>query len=473
MIIPVILAGGTGTRLWPLSRKLYPKQLIPLVDDFTLVQNTVRRVEGIAGVAAPLIICNEEHRFMVAEQMRAIGTSPQAIILEPVGKNTAPAVAIAALIALRDHPDTTLLILPADHLIHDQDTFHRAVQVGAQLAETGHLVTFGIVPDAPETGYGYIRQGAELADGPVDPCARAIARFVEKPDLDTARSYVESGEYFWNSGMFVFSARTVLDEMERLAPDIVSACREALETAVEDLDFIRLRVDAFASCPENSIDYAVMEQTGKGAILPLASGWSDLGSWEALWQNGVKDDDGNVIHGDVLLHDVHNSFFHAENRLLAAVGLENHIVVETPDAVLVSPRDRVQDVKKLVDELKARKRIEAVSHTMVYRPWGNYESIDAGSRYQVKRIVVYPGQILSLQKHFHRAEHWVVVHGTAVVTRNNEEILLQENESVYLPLGSVHRLQNPGKIPLELIEVQVGSYLGEDDIVRLEDVYGR
>ncbi|MDD2464774.1 MAG: mannose-1-phosphate guanylyltransferase/mannose-6-phosphate isomerase [Desulfobulbus sp.] len=473
MIIPVILAGGTGTRLWPLSRKLYPKQLIPLMDEFTLVQNTVHRVEGIAGVTTPLIICNEEHRFMVAEQMRAIGTSPQAIVLEPIGKNTAPAVAIAALITLQKHPDATLLVLPADHLIHDQDSFNQAVQAGTQLAATGHLVTFGIVPNAPETGYGYICQGAKLAGDPTEPIAHAIARFEEKPDLDTARSYVESGEYFWNSGMFVFGARAVLNEMERLVPDIVNACREALATAAEDLDFIRLGVDAFTRCPEDSIDYAVMEQTDKGVIIPLASGWSDLGSWEALWQNGVKDPNGNVIHGDVLLHDVHNSFFHAENRLLAAVGLENHIVVETADAVLVSPRDRVQDVKKLVDELKTRKRIETISHTTVYRPWGNYESIDGGTRYQVKRIVVYPGQILSLQKHFHRAEHWVVVHGTAVVTRNKEEILLQENESVYLPLGSVHRLHNPGKIPLELIEVQVGSYLGEDDIVRFEDAYGR
>lgn len=473
MIVPVILAGGTGTRLWPLSRKLYPKQLIPLVDELTLVQNTVRRLNGLEDIGAPIIICNEEHRFMIAEQMRAIGVTPQRIILEPLGRNTAPAVAVAALTVANDNPDAILLVLPADHLIHDREDFFEAVNTAARLAKRGRLVTFGIVPCSPETGYGYIRKGAEIDDTATGLSAAAIDRFVEKPDLPTAQAYVDSGEYLWNSGMFVFQGQTVLDEMLVYAPEVVEACREALATGTRDLDFFRLGKDAFARCPEDSIDYAVMERTSKGAVVSLASGWNDLGSWDALWQDGCKDDNGNVTKGDVLLHDVHNSYLHAETRLLAAVGLENHIVVETSDAVLISPRDRVQDVKKLVDKLKADKRIEAVSHTKVYRPWGNYESIDVGDRYQVKRIVVLPGQVLSLQKHYHRAEHWVVVRGTAVVTRDAEEILLQENESVYLPLGAVHRLANPGKILLELIEVQVGSYLGEDDIVRFEDVYGR
>lgn len=469
MIIPVILAGGSGTRLWPLSRKLYPKQLLPLVDDRTLVQNTILRLQGLGEIGDPIIICNEEHRFIIAEQMRAMGVSPAAIILEPVGRNTAPAVAVAALQAQAGDAEATLLVLPADHLIGDPDRFHDAVRQAATHAAAGHLVTFGIVPSAPETGYGYILQGPPLARSN----ARAIERFVEKPDLATAGDYVASGQYFWNSGMFVFRAGAVLAELERFAPAIVDSCRKALDLAGQDLDFLRLDRDAFAACPEDSVDYAVMEQTDKGVMIPLSCGWNDLGSWEALWQAGGKDEDGNVTRGDVVLCDVHDSYLHAETRLLAAVGLQNHIVVETSDAVLISPRDRVQEVKKIVDKLKAENRIEAVSHKKVFRPWGHYESIGDGARYQVKRITVTPGQVLSLQKHFHRAEHWVVVQGTAVVTRDNEDILLRENESVYLPLGAVHRLANPGKIPLELIEVQVGSYLGEDDIIRFEDVYGR
>ena len=468
MIVPVILAGGSGTRLWPLSRKLYPKQLLPLVDSNTLVQNTLGRLQGLDDVAEPVVICNEEHRFIIAEQMRSMGVFPSAIVLEPVGRNTAPAVATAALRVLADDPDAVLLVLPADHLIADPALFHEAVRRAVTQAEKGHLVTFGIVPSAPETGYGYIRQGAALEDG-----ARAIERFVEKPDLATAEGYVASGEYFWNSGMFVFRADAVLAELERFAPAIVDACRQSLEAAAQDLDFLRLDKEAFAACPEDSVDYAVMEQTDRGVMIPLSCGWNDLGSWDALWQAGNRDECGNVTRGDVVTCDVKDSYLHAETRLLAAVGLENHIVVETADAVLISPRDRVQEVKKIVDKLKAEDRIEAVSHKKVFRPWGNYESIDNGARYQVKRITVKPGQVLSLQKHFHRAEHWVVVQGTAVVTRDDEEIMLQENESVYLPLGAVHRLHNPGKIPLELIEVQVGSYLGEDDIVRLEDLYGR
>lgn len=469
MIIPVILAGGSGTRLWPLSRKLYPKQLLPLLDRNTLVQNTLARLQGLDAMAEPVIICNEEHRFIIAEQMRAMGVNPSAIILEPVGRNTAPAVAVAALSVLASDPDAVLLVLPADHLIADPAGFHDAVREAAAHAEKGHLVTFGIVPTAPETGYGYIRQGAAL-DG---SSARAIDRFVEKPDLATAQGYVASGEYFWNSGMFVFRADAVLAELERFAPAIVQACRNALDAARQDLDFLRLDRDAFAACPEDSVDYAVMEQTDRGVMVPLSCGWNDLGSWDALWQAGQQDESGNVLKGDVVTCDVRDSYLHAETRLLAAVGLENHIVVETADAVLISPRDRVQEVKKIVDKLKTENRIEAVSHKKVFRPWGHYESIGDGARYQVKRITVSPGHVLSLQKHFHRAEHWVVVQGTALVTRDGEEIMLRENESVYLPLGAVHRLLNPGKIPLELIEVQVGSYLGEDDIVRFEDVYGR
>lgn len=468
MIIPVILAGGSGTRLWPLSRKLHPKQVLALLGDRTLVQETVLRLRGL-DAAAPVVICNDEHRFIVAEQLRDLGEHPAALILEPVARNTAPAVAVAALYALAQSPDATLLMLPADHLITDSSAFHTAVVQAVDYARDGHLVTFGIIPAAPETGYGYIMQGAAMPHGP----GRKIRRFVEKPDTVTAEGYVRSGQYFWNSGMFVLRADAVLAELTRFAPEIVRGCRESLEKAVSDLDFLRLDHDAFAACPEDSIDYAVMERTDRGVVVPLSCGWSDLGSWDALWQAGEKDDDGNVTRGDVLLCDVRDSFLHAETRLLAAVGLENHIVVETSDAVLVSPRDRVQEVKKLVDRLKAQNRVEAVSHKKVFRPWGHYESIGQGERYQVKRITVTPGHVLSLQKHFHRAEHWVVVRGTAVVTRDGEEILVRENESVYLPLGAVHRLANPGRIPLELIEVQVGGYLGEDDIVRFEDVYGR
>lgn len=470
MIIPVILAGGSGTRLWPLSRKLYPKQFLPLVGHHTLVQETVLRVSSVQDVTAPILICNEEHRFIVAEQLRFLEIAAQAIVLEPIGRNTAPAVAVAALQALKIDSEALLVVLPADHLVADTHVFHQAVNQAVELARQDFLVTFGIVPSAPETGYGYIRQGQAVAG---HASARRIDSFVEKPDQVTAQEYFKSGQYFWNSGMFVFKAQVVLEELKALTPDIVAACTEALDKATKDLDFLRLDQAAFTRCPENSIDYAVMEQTDRGVMLPLDCGWNDLGSWDALWQAGQKDEDGNVTHGDVVLCDVRGSFLHAETRLLAAVGLENHVVVETADAVLISPQDRVQDVKKIVNKLTADSRIEAHAHKKVFRPWGHYESIDEGGRYQVKRITVLPDQVLSLQKHFHRAEHWVVVRGTALVTRDDEEILLHENESVYLPLGSVHRLANPGKIALELIEVQVGSYLGEDDIVRFEDVYGR
>ncbi|MEJ5243021.1 MAG: mannose-1-phosphate guanylyltransferase/mannose-6-phosphate isomerase [Desulfomicrobiaceae bacterium] len=464
-LYPVILAGGSGTRLWPLSRKLYPKQLLPLLGKDTLLQMTWKRLAGL-GASMALVLCSEEHRFIVAEQLREIGAVGR-IILEPVARNTAPAVAVAALAATCLDPEAVLVVLPADHAVDDA-SFQNAVHAALPLAQAGYLVTFGVPPTRPETGYGYIQRGEALPEG-----GFRVVRFVEKPDADTARRYCDSGEYWWNSGMFVLRADVVLAELERFEPDMVAACRAALDTSCQDLDFLRLDAEKFAASPEKSIDYAVMERTDRAAVLPLATAWSDLGSWDALWEAGAKDASGNVIHGDVLLADVHDSFVHAESRLVAAVGLADHIVVETVDAVLVAPRHRVQEVKQLVDTLKAHHRPEAVTHRKVFRPWGNYESIDAGDRYQVKRITVLPGQVLSLQKHFHRAEHWVVVRGTAMVTRGQEQILLRENESIYIPLGTVHRLENPGRIPLELIEVQVGPYLGEDDIVRLEDVYGR
>lgn len=469
MVIPVILAGGSGTRLWPLSRELHPKQLIGLIDEHTMLQNTVMRLAGFEGMARPIVICNESHRFMVAEQLRSIGVEPLAIMLEPVGRNTAPALAAAAFKALETHENPTLLVLPADHTIAFIDKLHAAMREGVTLAEGGRLITFGIVPASPETGYGYIRKGAPVEGSG----AVVIDRFVEKPDLETAKGYVASGEYCWNSGMFMFGSREVLGELERFAPEIVAACRQAVEQGTRDLDFFRLDKGVFSACPEDSIDYAVMEKTGNGVMISLSAGWNDVGSWDAIWQIGDKDDNGNVLKGDVITHDVSSCLLQAESRMVAAVGLENMIVVETKDAVLVAPRDRGQDVKKIVSQLKAKTRAEAQLHPLVYRPWGSYEGIDMAERFQVKRITVNPGAELSLQKHFHRAEHWVVVKGTALVTRGDEKLLLREDESTYIPLGTVHRLENPGKIPLELIEVQSGSYLGEDDIVRLEDNYGR
>ncbi|BCR05393.1 xanthan biosynthesis protein XanB [Desulfuromonas versatilis] len=472
MIIPVILSGGAGTRLWPLSRELYPKQLLPLVDEGTMLQNTVGRLAGVSDLAAPLVVCNESHRFMVAEQLRLVERPASAIILEPVGRNTAPAVAVAALQALADGDDPLLLVLPADHVIRDAASLCTVVEGGRRLAEQGSLITFGVVPTGPETGYGYIKAGSALETG-VDSPAYAVARFVEKPDLVTASRYLEEGGYFWNSGMFLFKASRYLEELERLAPAMVSACRGSFAGAVRDLDFTRLEPAAFAGCPSDSIDYAVMEKTADAVVLPLDAGWNDVGSWSALWEVGTRDGDGNVLRGDVLVQDSRNCYLHADNRMIAAVGLEDHVVVETADAVLVARRDRVQDVKAIVEQLKARKRGEALLHRRVNRPWGSYESIDSAERFQVKRISVKPGASLSLQKHHHRAEHWVVVRGTARITRGEEVFLLSENQSTYIPLGVVHRLENPGKIDLEIIEVQSGSYLQEDDIERMEDVYGR
>ena len=471
MIIPVVLSGGAGTRLWPLSRELYPKQLLPLAGAQTMLQETLCRLEGTADLGTPLVVCNEAHRFMVAEQLRSIGRPAAAILLEPVGRNTAPAVAVAALQALAGGGDPLLLVLPADHVIGDPAALRAAVAAAAEAAAGGRLVTFGIVPTAAETGYGYIRARASLQR----PAAAAlkVEAFVEKPDAQTARAYVDSGEYYWNSGMFLFRASTYLQQLEQFAPEILRCCRASLAAAVADLDFIRLGAEAFAACPGNSIDYAVMEKTAAAAVIPLAAGWSDVGSWSALWEVGEKDNQGNVAHGDVLTVGAENCYLHAGSRLVAVVGLEAVVVVETADAVLVAAKDRVQEVKEIVARLKDQGREEALLHRRVNRPWGTYECIGDAPRYQVKKIVVNPGATLSLQLHHHRAEHWVVVRGTARVTRGEEVFVISENQSTYIPLGVVHRLENPGRIPLELIEVQSGSYLGEDDIERFTDSYGR
>jgi mannose-1-phosphate guanylyltransferase/mannose-6-phosphate isomerase len=468
MLIPVLLSGGVGSRLWPVSRELYPKQFLPLTGSDSLLVQTLRRAGGIADAAAPIVVCNGEHRFLVAEQLRQCGVSPDAILLEPEGRNTAPAVAVAALQALKSDPDAVLLVLPADHVILEPQQFVAAVSQGLPAAHEGKLVTFGIVPSAPETGFGYIRCGESLSDG-----VRRVGKFVEKPDRDTAQHYLDSGDYLWNSGMFLLRADRYLDELESFAPAIHRSAREALERGQRDLDFIRLDAEAFAACPSDSIDYAVMEHTANAVVVPLACGWSDVGSWSSLWEVETKDAIGNAVSGDVLLHDVDNSYVRAESRLVAAVGVDDLIIVETSDAVLVADKSRVQDVKHIVNALKAQQRDEATVHKQVYRPWGSYESLVVAGRFQVKRIVVNPGQQLSLQMHHHRAEHWIVVSGTAVVTCNDKEFLLGEDQSTYIPLGNRHRLANPGVIPLEIIEVQTGSYLSEDDIVRFQDVYGR
>jgi mannose-1-phosphate guanylyltransferase/mannose-6-phosphate isomerase len=470
LITPVILSGGSGTRLWPLSRELYPKQLLPLVGIRTMLQDTVTRLSGIDGIEAPLIVANDTHRFMIAEQMRQIGVKPVAIMLEPVGRNTAPAVAVAALYALSRRKDPVLLVLPADHVIKDVASFQAAVAAGGRLAKQGRLITFGIVPTGPETGYGYIKKGKSLR---AKDSAYAVERFVEKPDLATATKYVSSGSYLWNSGMFMFRASAFLKELRRFAPAMLAACTQAYEASARDLDFLRLGKEAFAACPADSIDYAVMEKTVSAAVISLDAGWSDVGSWASLWEVHPRDRSGNAIAGDVIATDMKNSLIHAGSRLVAAIGLKDVVIVETADAVLVAHKEHSQKVKQVVDDLKREKRGEALLHRRVNRPWGAYECIDSEDRFQVKRITVKPGASLSLQKHMHRAEHWVVVKGTARITRGKKMITLSENESTYIPLGVRHRLENPGKIALELIEVQSGSYLGEDDIERFDDKYGR
>ena len=469
MLHPVILSGGSGSRLWPLSRQNQPKQFLTLVGERSLFQETLRRAAGLPDAQAPVTVCAEDHRFMVGEQLHEIGLQSGGILLEPIARNTAPAIAIAALhLAARD-PDALMLVLPADHLIEDEAAFRAAVTRALALAEKGWLVTFGIEPDAPETGYGYIARGDAL-----DDAGYRVARFVEKPDLATAQAYVASGDYAWNSGMFLFSAQRFLEELATHAPAMLAAAKAAYASAKLDLDFVRLDLEAFAASPNDSIDYAVMEKTDRAAVVPVSCGWSDIGSWSSLWAATSRDEDGNRHEGDVISIDTRNSLVRAsERRMIATIGVDDLVVVDTPDATLISRKDRVQDVKAIVDRLKAAGRQEHLFHRKVYRPWGNYDSIDFGERFQVKRIVVKPGAALSLQKHHKRAEHWIVVSGVAEVTCDDRVFDLHENESTYIPLGSVHRLRNNGTEPVELIEVQSGSYLGEDDIVRLEDVYGR
>lgn len=468
MILPVIVAGGTGSRLWPLSRQLNPKQFLPLADaEMSMLQATILRLRGLAA-ATPQLICNEQHRFLAAEQLRQLDMEHASILLEPVGRNTAPAIALAALQACKDGQDPVLLVLAADHLIQDVPAFHASIQSALPLAQDGKLVTFGVVPDRAETGYGYIEKGPAVGTG-----GFAVNRFVEKPDLATACDYLASGNFFWNSGMFMFQASRYLHELERFQPQILAACRNALEGGTQDMHFTRVDSDVFAACPDDSIDYAVMEKTADAVMVPLDAGWSDIGSWSALWDVSPKDAHGNVFKGDVLSHASQNSYVHAESRLVTLVGVDDLVVVETKDAVLVAHKDKVQDVKKIVEQIKNGSRQEHVNHREVYRPWGMYDSIDNGHRYQVKRITVKPGAKLSVQMHHHRAEHWIVVSGTAKVTNGERTYLVCENESTYIPIGQIHALENPGVINLELIEVQSGSYLGEDDIVRFEDKYGR
>lgn len=466
LIQPVVLCGGAGSRLWPLSREMFPKQLLSLIDEQSLLQNTLLRLDGLDALA-PLLVSNENHRFLVAEQLRAANITHGGILLEPAGRNTAPAVTIAALQAVSAGNDPLLLILPADHVIQGVEVFHQAVQKAAALASEGALVAFGIVPTAPEVGFGYIRRGVSLGGG------YRVDSFVEKPPRAAAEQYLVSGDYYWNSGMFMFRASCFLEELARLEPEVLKACREALVDSKHDLDFIRLGKDAFLRSPDNSIDYAVMEKTTRAAVVPLNAGWSDIGSFSALWECSERDANGNALRGDVILEGSRNCYVNASGRLVTVIGADDLVVVETSDAVLVVHRDAVQDVKKIVTTLKKQQREEGYTHRCVYRPWGYYEGIDKGERYQVKRIGVKPGASLSLQMHYHRAEHWIVVSGTAEVTCEDKVFLVTENESTYIPLGHKHRLRNPGKTMLEMIEVQSGGYLGEDDIVRFEDMYGR
>jgi mannose-1-phosphate guanylyltransferase/mannose-6-phosphate isomerase len=470
MIYPVILSGGSGTRLWPMSRSLYPKQLLVLFGEASLLQETARRVVERRGFAAPLIVANEEHRFIIAEQLREIGAKPAALLLEPVGRNTAPAAAVAALRIADSDPDGLMLVMASDHVIADVAAFHGAVERAAAAARAGTLVCLGITPERAETGYGYIQRGEPLAGC---ESAFAVKAFVEKPDSEQAQRYLASGKYLWNGSIFLFPVGLYLAELERLRPDMLAACKKALTAARSDADFVRLDKAAFADCPADSIDYAVMEHTSRAAVVPVSMGWSDLGSWDALWEMSAKDERGNSLAGDVVAEETQNCYLRSESRLVAAIGVEDLVVVATDDAVMVAPRNRTQEVKKLVGRLLKERREEADALSTVHRPWGTYRSIHNGERVQVKHITVRPGAKLSLQMHHHRAEHWVVVQGTAKVVRGEEEMVLTENQSTYIPLGTTHRLENPGKIPLHLIEVQSGSYLGEDDIVRFEDHYGR
>ncbi|QZA78238.1 mannose-1-phosphate guanylyltransferase/mannose-6-phosphate isomerase [Deefgea tanakiae] len=470
-ITPVILCGGSGTRMWPLSRGGYPKQFLSLYGDESLLQQTATRLKGLPDVAAPLLISNNDQRFLVAEQLRAVGVNKAKIVLEPVGRNTAPAVAAAAVIALENNPDAVLMVLPSDHVIVHSDVFQRLVLQAAVVAEQGKLVTFGISPTEPNTGYGYIRVGKKLFESDT---SYEVAEFVEKPNAERAAEFLATGEYYWNSGMFIFRADLYLQELAKFQPKMLEQVKLAVNASKRDLDFVRLDSEAFSACPSDSIDYAVMEQTDHAAVIVAAGlGWNDIGSWTALSEVSPSDEHGNNLVGDVMVEGVSNSYIRSENRMIAALGVDNLVIVETADAILVAHKDRVQDVKNIVNRLQAAGRSESVTHRKVYRPWGSYEGIDAGSRFQVKRIIVNPGASLSLQMHYHRAEHWIVVSGTARVVNGDKTLLLCENQSTYIPIGATHRLENPGKFPLEMIEVQSGSYLGEDDIVRFEDTYGR
>lgn len=467
MLVPVLLSGGVGSRLWPVSREAHPKQFQPLAGELSMLQETLKRTTGL-DEASPVVVCNEEHRFMVAEQLRQVDIAASALILEPIGRNTAPAVALAALHAVNEDPEALLLVLPADHVIQDVQPFVEAVGKAVPLAQEGKLMTFGVVPTSPETGYGYINCGANLGED-----LFALERFVEKPDAATASAYLESGNYLWNSGMFLLGAKAFLAELGQHAPGILAACEQAMENASRDMDFVRPNAESFAACPADSIDYAVMENTGNGGVVSLDCGWSDVGAWSALWDVAPRDSSGNACRGDVLLDNCEGSYFYSDSRLVAATGVRDLVVVETSDAVLVADKANVQDVKRIVTALKEQERPEVSLHRRVYRPWGSYESLVTSERFQVKRIIVSPGQKLSLQMHHHRAEHWIVVQGTAEVTCDDKVFMLGEDESTYIPLGTRHRLANPGRIPLELIEVQSGTYLGEDDIVRFDDQYGR
>lgn len=473
-MIPVILSGGSGTRLWPLSRSSYPKQFLPITEEKTLFQLTLERIshlnQSLANFQNPIIVTNENHRFIVAEQLRQQRVSAQ-ILLEPIARNTAPAIAAAAELALAHGEDPVLLILAADHVIEQQEAFNQAVSVGLAAAEAGKLVTFGIVPTALETGYGYIKVKKKVEQSEIQ--SYPITEFVEKPNYETAKEYIADGSYLWNSGMFMFKASTYLQELEKFNQAIVTNAKKAIANSKNDLDFVRLDKTSFEQCPEDSIDYAVMEKTQHAVVVPLNANWNDVGAWNSVWEVSQKDEYGNSIRGDVIAQDTHNSLIHAESRLVSTLGLENVVVIETADAVLVADQAKVQEIKKIVEKLKSTQRSEVDQHRKVYRPWGSYDSIEHGARYQVKCIVVNPGQKLSLQMHHHRAEHWIVVNGTAKVRKGDETLILTENQSIYIPLGETHALENPGKVPLELIEVQSGSYLGEDDIVRFEDVYGR
>lgn len=465
-IVPVIMAGGSGTRLWPLSRAQHPKQFLKLSPDgYTLLQATLLRLKNLS-CEEPILICNEEHRFLAAEQMREIGISAK-IILEPEGKNTAPAVALAAAYQNKKDKDSILLVLAADHVIQNQTAFEQGIHQAIELANNNKLVTFGIVPTHAETGYGYIEKGTEILSG------YSVKKFVEKPSLDVAEQYLASGLFLWNSGMFMFKTGIFLEQLSQYAHDIYETCEKSIEDTTLDLDFIRINAEIFSQCRSDSIDYAVMEKTQDAVVIPLDAAWSDVGSWSALWDIQNKDEHGNVLHGDVISIDSKNSYCHSNNKLVSLLGVENIIVIETKDAVLVADKSKVQDIKKIVESLKKENRTEHFNHREVYRPWGKYDSIDHSSRYQVKRITVKPGEKLSIQMHHHRSEHWIVVSGTAKIHKGKESFLLTENQSTYIPLGEIHALENPGKLPLELIEVQSGSYLGEDDIVRFEDIYGR